>query len=209
MTPTLHQQLRGCEKGIENLINAIQMGILTSSTKERLEELEKQREALKLSLLQAQMERPKYSKEYIVSWISRFKYGNIHDKAYRKEIIDIFVNSVYLYDDHIVFTYNFKDGNQTLTLQEIESALCSDLTSSASPNRNHPNFAPIGQCSGDFCFYGGLQRKERKAIFLHCCTVYGRTGASHRIGNSHNTRNPTGRLSHYSRSVYAGVSGGL
>lgn len=133
LTPTLHQQLRECEKGIENLINAIQMGILTSSTKERLEELEKQREALKLSLLQAQMERPKYSKEYIVSWISRFKYGNIHDKAYRKEIIDIFVNSVYLYDDHLVFAYNFKDGTQTLTLQEIESALCSDLASSASP----------------------------------------------------------------------------
>ena len=123
LTPTLHQQLRECE---------------TSSTKERLEELEKQWEALKLSLLQAQMERPKYSKEYIVSWISRFKYGNIHDKAYRKEIIDIFVNSVYLYDDHLVFTYNFKDGTQTLTLQEIESALCSDLASSASPEKKTP-----------------------------------------------------------------------
>jgi len=58
-------------------------------------------------------------------------------EAYRKEIIDIFVNSVYLYDDHLVFTYNFKDGTQTLTLQEIESALCSDLTSSASPKEKN------------------------------------------------------------------------
>ena len=34
--PALQQQLRDCEKGIENILNAIQMGILTVSTKERL-----------------------------------------------------------------------------------------------------------------------------------------------------------------------------
>ncbi|MBE6927436.1 MAG: recombinase family protein [Ruminococcaceae bacterium] len=157
LTPTLHQQLKECEKGIENLINAIQMGILTSSTKDRLEALEKQRETLKLSLLQAQMERPKYSKEYIVSWISRFKYGNIHNQAYRKEIIDIFVNSVYLYDDHLVFTYNFKDGTQTLTLQEIESALCSDLTSSASPRK----MLEISRFQAFFVFKYRLQVSQR------------------------------------------------
>lgn len=75
-TPALEQQLKECEKGINNILNAIQMGILTASTKERLEQLEAQREALKTSILQAQMERPKYSKEEIVGWISRFKYGN-------------------------------------------------------------------------------------------------------------------------------------
>ena len=141
LTPALMQELKECEKGIENLMNAIQMGILTASTKERLVALEEQREALKLSLLRAQLERPKYSKEYIISWINRFKYGNIHDKAYRKEIIDIFVNSVYLYDDHVVFTYNFKDGNHTLTLQEIEAALSSDFANSGSPKIDR--FRPV------------------------------------------------------------------
>ena len=80
--PALQQQLRDCEKGIENILNAIQMGILTVSTKERLEQLEQQRETLKTSILQAQIARPQYSKEQIVQWISRFKYGNINDKAY-------------------------------------------------------------------------------------------------------------------------------
>jgi hypothetical protein len=40
-----------------------------------------------------------------------------------------------VYDDKIVFTYNYKDGSQTLTLQEIESALCSDLTSFSPPKK--------------------------------------------------------------------------
>ena len=131
--PALQQQLRDCEKGIENILNAIQMGILTVSTKERLEQLEQQRETLKTSILQAQIARPQYSKEQIVQWISRFKYGNINDKAYQREIIDVFVNSVYVYDDKLVLTYNFKDGTQTITLKEIEDALSSDMTCVAPP----------------------------------------------------------------------------
>lgn len=131
--PALQHQLRDCEKGIENLLNAIQMGILTVSTKERLEQLEQQREALKVSILQAQIAKPKYSKEEIVQWISKFKYGNIHDKAYQREIIDVFVNSVYVYDDKLVLTYHFKNSSQTVTLKEIEDALSSDMTCLAPP----------------------------------------------------------------------------
>lgn len=56
--PAMRQQLTECEKAIDNLLNAIQQGILTRSTKERLEKLEMQREELKLSILQAQMTKP-------------------------------------------------------------------------------------------------------------------------------------------------------
>ena len=83
------------------------------------------------------MERRKFTKEEIVVWISKYKYGNINDSDYRKEIIDTFVNSVYVYEDKIVLTYNYKDGSQTLTLQEIESVLSSNLTSLCPPKRNH------------------------------------------------------------------------
>ena len=65
--PAMRQQLTGCEKAIDNMLNAIQMGVLTASTKERLEKLEMQREDLKLSILQAQMARPRYTKEQVVS----------------------------------------------------------------------------------------------------------------------------------------------
>ena len=33
------------------------------------------------------------------------------------------MNSVFVYDDKLVLTYNYKDGTETLTLQEIESVL--------------------------------------------------------------------------------------
>ena len=124
----MRQQLSECEKAIENMLNAIQAGILTSSTKERLEKLEAQREDLKLSIAQAQLIKPRYTKEQIVSWISRFKYGKADDPEYQKQIIDTFINSIYVFDDRLVFTYNFKDGTETLTLDDIKTAFGSDLT---------------------------------------------------------------------------------
>ena len=54
--PLLRKQLADTNRGIENMLNAIQQGILTNSTKERLEELEKLREELKASILQAELE---------------------------------------------------------------------------------------------------------------------------------------------------------
>ena len=131
--PALKSQLRECEKGIDNMLNAIQMGIITASTKERLEELETHRKDLLNSIAQIELERPVYSKESIVQWISQFKDGDMDDVEYQKQIIDIFLNALSVYDDKLVFVYNFKGGTQTVSLAEVEAALCSDLTSLAPP----------------------------------------------------------------------------
>lgn len=129
--PAMRQQLKACEKAFENKLNAIQMGILTPFTKT----LEAQRESLKVSILQAELEKPKYTKEQIVSWINRFKYGNVDDIEYQRQIIDTFINAIYVYDDKLVFTYNYKDGSATITPEEIEEAFGSDLTQVAPPSQ--------------------------------------------------------------------------
>lgn len=132
-TPVLKQQLQQCETEIRNVMKAIRQGIITETTKECLEDLENQRDSLKTSIAQLQLEQRKFTKEEIVDWISRYKAGNINDPDYRREIIDTFVNSVYVYDDKLILTYNYKDGSQTLSLKEIDAALCSDLTSMCPP----------------------------------------------------------------------------
>ena len=101
--------------------------------------LQAQRESLKVSILQAELEKPKYTKEQIVSWINRFKYGNVDDIEYQRQIIDTFINAIYVYDDKLVFTYNYKDGSATITPEEIEEAFGSDLTQVAPPNISHPS----------------------------------------------------------------------
>jgi len=122
--------------------------VLTSTTKERLEQLEAQREDLKLGILQAQMQRPRYTKEQIVSWIGRFKYGRADDPEYQKQIIDVFINSIHVFDNKLIFTYNFKDGTETITLKEIEEAFGSDLAQCVPPEWRNPNLTPIGDGFG-------------------------------------------------------------
>lgn len=68
------------------------------------------------------MEKPLLTKEQIVFWISRFKDGDIDDVQYQRSVIDIFVNSVYVYDDKLVLMYNYKDGAKTVTLEDIRSS---------------------------------------------------------------------------------------
>ena len=158
--PALRQQLKDCEQGIENMLNAIQMGILTPSTKTRLEELESQRESLKASILQAELEKPKYTKEQIVSWINRFKYGNVDDIEYQQQIIDTFINAIYVYDDKLVFTYNFKDGTEAIPLKAVEDAFGSDLTQVAPPNPRNPNIIPIGDGFGFLLFIRKIEHTQ-------------------------------------------------
>lgn len=131
--PLLRRQLTDTERGIENMLNAIQQGIFTSSTRQRLEELENLRAELKSSILQAELERPQYSREDIIQWISRFKGGDPNDKAYQRQIIDIFLNSIYVFDDKLVFTYNYKNGSQTVSLADVFAAFGSDSRAGASP----------------------------------------------------------------------------
>ncbi|MBR3100085.1 MAG: recombinase family protein [Clostridia bacterium] len=126
--PALREQLKECEKGIENMLNGIQAGVLTPSTKERLDQLETRRSDLNISIMQAELTRPKYTKQQIVEWISQFKHGNPNDLNYQKQIIDIFLNSIYVYDDRYVFTYKFHGGTETIPREAVEEAFGSDLT---------------------------------------------------------------------------------
>lgn len=72
------------------MLNAIQAGVPIPSTKERLDLLEARRSDLNISIMQAELIRPKYTKQQIVEWIRQFKHGNPNDLNYQKQIIDIF-----------------------------------------------------------------------------------------------------------------------
>jgi hypothetical protein len=120
--PLLKKQLKETLKSINNMLNAIQQGILTSSTKQKLDELEETKSNLEVSILQEQMQKPLLTREQLKFWICRFRDTDVTRLEQRQRLIDIFVNSVYVYDDHAVITFNYRDGTKTVSLAEIESA---------------------------------------------------------------------------------------
>ena len=137
--PLYEKQLRDAKSGIQNMLNAIQAGILTSSTKERLEQLEETKRELEARIAEEKLAKPKVTEEFIRFWLLRFRKLNMSQKDQRQALVDTFINSIYLYDDKVLITFNYKEGTQTITFEEAAQAASkgtgSDLDCLAAPRK--------------------------------------------------------------------------
>lgn len=143
--PILKEQLAQTEQGIQNMLNAIQQGIFTPATKQRLEELEASKERLTVSILQEELQKPRLTEEQVIFWLRRFRTIDTTKQEQRQRLIDSFVNAVYVYEDKIILTFNYKDGTETITLDDING---SDLVASAPPKRTSSDVFPIREGFG-------------------------------------------------------------
>ena len=148
--PLYERQLQETNTKIRNLINAIQQGVLTKSTKESLEELEAAKEELETRLANEQLSKPpKISAEFMTFWLHRFRKLDVTKQSHRKMLINTFINAIYLYDDKMLITFNYKDRTKKITFSEIQEASKrdasgSDLECSPAPKKfgtlRAPNF---------------------------------------------------------------------
>lgn len=74
--PLLKKRFADTQKSIYNMLDAIQQGILTVSTKERLESLEKPKSKLSVQIIKEEMAKPTLSREQIIFWFHRFRKLN-------------------------------------------------------------------------------------------------------------------------------------
>lgn len=117
----LQENLKEIDKRINNLLKAIEQGIITETTKSRLEELEAEKRQITAEIGQEELKKPLLTKERIMFWLYSFRNGSIEDENYKRTIIDTLVNSIYVYDTpeggrKIVFTFNIS-GNNTTTVE--------------------------------------------------------------------------------------------
>lgn len=63
-------------------------------------------------------------------WLHRFRKLDVRQKSHRKMLIDTFVNAIFLYDDKMVITFNYKDGTNTITFDDLKAALDKENTGS-------------------------------------------------------------------------------
>ena len=149
--PLLEKQMREVENGIENMLNAIQAGVLTNSTKLRLEKLEAQQKELEIRIAEEKIARPRLSENQVRFWLTRFRKIDPNVKSHRETLINTFVNAVYLYDEKVLITFNYKDGTKTITFDEIAAKDApegngSDLGCFAPPR------TPVSNGYRSFCF---------------------------------------------------------
>lgn len=106
----MERSLRDVTKKIGNIMTAIEAGIFTPTTKDRLTELEAEKERISAEITRSKIRRTAYTADEIRFYLESMRDGNAGNPEFAKRLVDVFVNSVYLYDDYIVIIYNFTDG---------------------------------------------------------------------------------------------------
>ena len=116
----LNNTLKNVQKTIDNIMKAIEQGIITETTKQRLFEAEKRKKDLQISIAKEEIKRPPLEKKHIEFYLRDIK-NKIYNADERTEIIiNTFINAVYLYDDKMIITFNIQDENKLKKLELTE-----------------------------------------------------------------------------------------
>ncbi|MGN0817776.1 MAG: recombinase family protein, partial [Candidatus Coproplasma sp.] len=103
------------EKASRNLIKAIEMGIITEQTKQRLTELEKEINRLDFDIDREKQRNYTYlSVEDIERFLRSKVIDNTDDIRARKLIVNTFIKEILLYEDEIIITYYFSDNQERI-----------------------------------------------------------------------------------------------
>lgn len=120
----MEQQLAEWKKIANNIMTAIEQGIITPTTKERLLEAEGEIEALKTAITLFKAAEEPLEKDEIIWGLTKLRGGCPNDKAVQRRLFDTFVKAVYLWDDHIQIDYYHSDkfGSITYSIDKAGAA---------------------------------------------------------------------------------------
>lgn len=138
-------QLKSTKDIVHNICSAIAQGVVTSSTKQMLEEAETKRDLLELQIAQEKViEKHPVTREQMLCWLDQFKGGSPEDPEYRRKLIDTFVNSVFVYDDKLIITYNYSGDDRKVELSLLEASFGLDTEQVTRTNKS------------EFIFFGNV-----------------------------------------------------
>ena len=176
--PALQTQLSDVESGIDNMLNAIQQGIVLESTKKRLSDLENRKKELEIEIAQEQIKHPLLTREQIEFGLTRFRKLDLSTQKGRRALIDGFVNTIYLFDDYAIITCNYKEGEEKITFEDIEDSElgdyiknkpeqeCSDLFAFGDPDGNRTHDTTVkGWCLNLLTTGPRIQNRRESRFF--------------------------------------------
>ena len=157
---SIENDLSAVQSSISNVMKAIEMGVITETTRDRLIELERQQTDLKSKLALAKEEIVHVDRKDLISSLLAFRHGNVHDRAYQEKLFNAFLIAVYVYDDdHLKLVFNSfgKDDTVNIALDLGENDDNSGLSdvSKSSPilSNGQPEQSHLRKLRWLFCLY--------------------------------------------------------
>ncbi len=96
--PELTAKRAELEQGIDNIATAIEKGVASERLMSRLTELEKEKKILDRQIADEEKDIFRLDRDQVIFWLSQFSEGDINDEKFRRQLIDLMVNSVTVWD---------------------------------------------------------------------------------------------------------------
>lgn len=113
----LEKEVRELNKNIENLLVALENGANVDLISSRITQKRVDIEKAKQQLAVEQTKLINLEPDQIKFFLESLRNGDINDIRYRKTLVNIFVNRIYLYDDKYTMILNV--GNREITVNNI------------------------------------------------------------------------------------------
>jgi DNA invertase Pin-like site-specific DNA recombinase len=121
----LKKLLKECEAATENLLKALEQGQAADIITDRLVKKQVETQEIKKLIAKEELIYTDFDINKVRFFLYKLKIGDINDIKYRKALIHLFIDRVYLYDDKItlIFSTDKKPLDITLSLLE-EIGVC-------------------------------------------------------------------------------------
>lgn len=119
----LERQAARIENEINKLVDAVTDAPKPARSRmyEKIEHLDTQKIDLEIDIAKLRIASGiRCTEDEVIAWLKQFCDGDPLDMAFRERIIDVFINSVFLYDDKTVIFYNIKGSKQVSYIEMLE-----------------------------------------------------------------------------------------
>ena len=101
-----NEKLKDTDRRLNNIVSAIESGISNEATQKRMEELLQTKKELQQEILSLQPVSSGYSVSEVSRFIQEIAGGNINDRNYATQLVNLFVTQLTLYPDYGIITFD-------------------------------------------------------------------------------------------------------
>jgi hypothetical protein len=147
----LKKELTRIENAIENLMQAVEKGQEVDLLLERIKSKREEKKHIEEQLARENLTKTILTETEIKFFLTDLRNGNINNEKYRKMLVNVLVNKVFLYDDRLTIFFNAGCNSVEITvelLKETKRLKGSYIVNSAPPFILNTGLWPVFNING-------------------------------------------------------------
>lgn len=146
----LNNQLDENKQLTANVMKAIEAGIITTTTRNRLLQLEADAARIANAIRLEEASLTHIERDQVIYWMEKFRDGDVNSQEFRRKIIQTFVAAVYLTDDGLRIAFNYSGKNNEVNMKLVMGA---EAAAGPGCSYNVPIGSPMGSQTNTATIY--------------------------------------------------------